>query len=54
MKIAIVIDSFDIINDNSLIQDFGNKLDHDKLMFELRIDKDIDLHEGDFNFVKVV
>ncbi len=43
MKIAIVIDSFDIINDNSLMQDFGNKLDHDELMLELRIDKDIRL-----------
>jgi len=43
MKIAIVIDSFDIINDNSLAQDFGSKLDHDELMLELRIDKDIRL-----------
>ena len=51
MKIAIVIDSFDIINDNSLIQDFGNKLDHDKLMFELRIDKDIRLLDN-FEYIK--
>ena len=33
------------------IHDFGNKLDHDELMFELRIDKDIRLLDN-FEYIK--